>query len=200
MRKKLSLIFLGMLCFFSIHAKKIDGVIVFSDKTANVTFDIPSSTSIGFNADLQYLQKGVTYYEGNGDKKILKPDDAKEFNFTVDGKEIRMLSTVKNNKDIFLHVIIDGNLKLYGFSFTEYDTKTPVVAGAPTVTTVNSVETYLLQKGGGDLMKFNVLFFRKNMVKYLSECPNLCEKIENKEYKYYNMVQIVNYYNSNCGK
>jgi len=199
MRKKLSLIFLGMLCFFSIHAKKIEGVIVFSDKTANVTFDIPSTALIGFDPDFAHVQKGVTYYE-NGDKKKLKPDDAKEIKFTIDGKEIRMLSTVKDDKDLFLQIIIDGNLKLFNFHSSQYTGGAPGVGGAPMAGSNISVDNYLFQKGGGDLMKFKGFSFRKKMVEYLSECPKLCEKIENKEFRSDDLEKIVNYYNSNCGK
>jgi len=100
MRKELILILVGLLCLVSINAKKMPGVIVFSDKTANVTFDIPSTQLIGFTPDFANVQKGVTYYEENGDKKKLKPNDAKEIKFTLDGEAFRMVSTVKDDKNM----------------------------------------------------------------------------------------------------
>lgn len=183
----------------SIQAKKIEGVIVFSNKTVNVTFEIQSNQLVRFMPDLASVQKGVTYYEANGEKKKLKPDAAKEIKFTINGEEFRMLSMVKDDKKLFLRILIDGNLKLFNFYETQVTGGAPG-AGGFSIPSTHSSDDCLLQKGEGELKKFKKGSFKKDMIEYLSDYPELCQKIENKEYKSDNLEDIVNFYNSNCGK
>ena len=61
-----------------------------------------------------------------------------------------------------------------------------------------SVETYIMQKGNDELFKTRWLSFRKDMVNYLSDCPDVAKKIEDKIYRSDDIMQIIDEYNRSC--
>lgn len=197
MIKRVLLVSVGLLCFFIVNARKIQGVIIFSDDTMNVVFEIPSDQLIGFKPCFESLQYRVNYYDVKGERRKLKPAQAREIRFTLEGREIRMLSRIlptkgllSYNKNIFLHILIDGDLKLYNYYYTEKSINNESF----------SEEDYILQKGEGELMRPQWLFFRRDMIEYFNDCLVLSHKINNREYNYEDIEQIVSFYNSHCEK
>ncbi len=61
-----------------------------------------------------------------------------------------------------------------------------------------SVEKYILQKGDGELKRTKGLNFRKDMVEYFSDCPELSKRIDNKEFRNNDLESIVRFYNNKC--
>ena len=62
-----------------------------------------------------------------------------------------------------------------------------------------SYSVYYSEKGGGTL-RINKFEFKKTVSNLVSDCPNLAKKIGNKGYKYNDMYNIVEEYNTTCGK
>ena len=110
---------------FKLEAKKVmvDGQILFKNDTINVVFIIPVY-SISKDINFMKIQKKVKYLDSNKVKNELWPNDAIEFRFKYHFENVRMLSR-KNNlsitnsfagrTNIFLHLEIDGELKLYNY-------------------------------------------------------------------------------------
>jgi hypothetical protein len=164
MKKKLLLLILGLFSTIAIYAKKIDGIIVFkNDSIAHVTFKIPIVPFFGIG--FETIQKRIKYYNSTKKIVILKPDQAKEIKFRYWRKDIRMLSFY-NNK--FLRLLIDDRLKYY----YEYDRQRG-----------NNQSTYYLQKGSGKLFHpSGGKRFKIEMMKYLSDCPEVVKKINIEAY------------------
>ena len=212
MRKVVLLIVLGIIFISEIEAKKIEGQILFKDDTVDVIFKIPIDL---LTQEIIYekLQYKVKYFDFNGKKIKLIPDNAEEIRFKYNNEDIRMLSRYNSldigdifsmRTNIFLKLKVEGKLMLFEYHYTQ---KTGSMSkGIPNDMTMPvgmsyPVERYnILQKGDGELKRPKGLSFRKDMMNYFSDCPELSQKIENKEYKKRDLESIVRFYNSNCGK
>jgi hypothetical protein len=195
-----------LISFFKAEAKKIEGQIIYDNDTVNVYFKIPVGL---FAGELHYerLQYRVSYFDMMGNRFVLLPDQAKEIRFVYDDKNIRMLSRsitmnsgiFSSGRKIFLKLEIDGYLKLFTYYYTQsspgtYNSSTGTTTGSYSYT----VEKYVLQKGGGELMWPRRHAFKKDMTTYFIECPELTEKIENGDFKKVDMELIVTFYNMYC--
>jgi hypothetical protein len=105
------------------------------------------------------------------------------------------------NHHVFLKLEIDGKLKLFKYYFTEnspvmYNSSKNVTTGGYSFT----ADRYILQKSDEEIFMPRDLTFRKDMMKYFQNCPELFLKIENKEYRKKDLKIVVCYYNSNCAK
>jgi len=209
MRKLVLLVTIGLLSSITLNAKKINGEIIFENDTVEVMFKIPFKF---FTQEPNYekLQVKVKYYNSDGTKVILRPDDAKEIRFNDGYEDIRMLSRYNSlgigsifstSSNIFLRLEIDGNVKLFSYYYTQssggmYNGATGTMTGGYSY----SVEKYILQKGELELKRTKGLMFRKDMVEYFSDCPELAEKIKEKEFRKGDMISIVRFYNNHCIK
>ena len=207
--RKLILLFIGLIICFNLNAKKIEGKIIFKNDTLDVTLKIPFKF-ITQEPNYQKLQAKVKYYDSDGNKVVLKPDDAKEIQFNYGNGNVRMLS--RNNSlylgniffpstNIFLKIEIDGKLKLFNYYYTQssggmYNGATGTMTGGYSY----SVESYILQKGESELKRTKGLMFRKDMVEYFEDCPELAKKIQEKEFRKDDMQAIVKFYNNKCEK
>jgi hypothetical protein len=207
MRKIVLLITIGVIFTFKLEAKKIEGKIFFEHDTMDVIFNIPVDL-ITEEPNFESLQQRVKYYDSEGKKHILRPDDAKEYRFKSYHREIRMISrknTLESGRlfstgnNIFLRLQVDGYLKLFNYYFTRTTAGTfNGPTGAMNSGTSYSSERYVLQKGDDVLKRTKGLNFKKDMQEYFSDCPKLAEKIENKEFRQYDLRSIVRFYNSQC--
>ena len=209
MRKLLFLVTIGLISSITLNAKKIDGKILFENDTVDVIFKIPFNF---FTQELNYekLQNKVKYYDSDGNKVILRPDQAKEIRFNDGFFEIRMLSRYNSlglgsmfsmSTNIFLKLETDGYLKLFRYYYTQnsvgmYNGTTGTMTGGYSY----SVENYILQKGNLELKRPKGLMFRKDMIEYFSDCPELSKKIEGKEFRKNDLESIVRYYYIHCEK
>lgn len=186
------------------HAAEADGYYIKrNNDTVHVTFNVPV-TLFGGDIKMVVLQSKMKYVDSTGKTQRLSPDDAKEVFFVFKGEEIRMISCEKtaglsasifsSNNNIFLHLEIDGPLRLY----THYmNQQTPGQYNGTTwtggYTYVN--EKIVLQKKGKPLFEPFGLFFKREMTEYLSDCPELAQKIEKRILGIDNIQTIVAEYN-----
>jgi len=190
-----------------IEAKKFPGYFVTkSHEKVEVDFDVRANA---FSGEIKYgkIQNKIKYFDSNNKKHTLRPDMALELVIDVYGDPIRFLSRANNlglgsffsGKNIFLRIMKDGRLKLFKVYETRstpgyYNASTNMVVGG----TAKTVEKHVLQKDNGELFKTSLITFKKDMARYLSDCPDLISKIENKQLRMQDMAQIVNEYNMNC--
>lgn len=193
----------------SLEAKKVDGKIVYENDTVDVTFIIPVKL-LSQEPKYERLQYKIKFYDPSGKKVILKPDQAKEIQFTYGSEKIRMLSRRNSlqtgiifsaSVNIFLKLEMDGELKMFSYYFTQnspgmYNASTGMVSPGYTY----DVERYILQKEDAELKSLKGLSFRKDMMEYFMDCPALSRKIEDRILKKSDLEAIVRFYNSNCGK
>jgi hypothetical protein len=204
--KKIFLVLVLGLLFSNLSAKKkVSGyIITTNDDTIKVTFKIPMDSPISGDPDLQRLQRHVTYYDSTGTKKILEPKTVKAIVFTFERRTIKMMACIDNlgviqplffgQHDYFFHVISDEKIKV----LRAY--KTFVVSGGGGGAGYYSHnlggDTYVYKKGSGELFRDETPDFAK----YFVDCPDVMNKINNKEYQKDYIAQIVNDYNKMCGQ
>ena len=200
--KRFAIILLfGLLTNFMAHAKKVDGVIIDNnDSTIHVKFDIPVNIFSG-EVNFESIQQKVKYIDKNNKLVIVKPDQVKEIIIKGRYEVIRMMSinydfesgSISNTK-IFLHILVDGKLRL----FRHYSTVT--IGGSTIFSSAYRFDRFILQKSNQKLKQPKGVSFYKDMAEYFSDCPELARKIERKEYSKEDMEEIAKYYNQNCSK
>jgi hypothetical protein len=207
MKKTGLLFFIGLILTINVYAKRLQGELLLEHDTLKVTFKIPVSL---FSKEINYekLQRKIQYFDSIDNKVVLKPEYAREIRFNYRDEEIRMLSRLSpqrlhdlfsKNHYFFLKLETDGRLKLFRYYYTEnspevYDASGEIISGGYSY----SADKYILQKLNEDLYIPKILSFRKDMMKYFQDCPELSHKIETREYRKRDMVNIVRYYNSAC--
>jgi len=205
------LLFLLVTVFFlntNSEAKKIPGYFINNnDDTVYVTFSVPVNL-FRQEIKMERLQEKIRYYDSLNNSNNLKPGNASELVMINSGDTIRMLSRANNlglgsfasRKAIFLWLIKDGPLQLFKYYESQasapcFDHTSNTVSGGY----VYETEKYILQKRGQPLFRTrNKVSFRKDMTDYLSDCPELAKKIENKQYRSDDMLLIVEEYNKLC--
>ena len=207
MRKTGLLIVIGFILTFNANAKRLKGIIILEDDTLGVTFRIPV-TLFAHEIEFEKIQRKIKYFDTAGKKSVIKPDQAEEIRFYYKNKEIRLLSRFialrlhdlfSKNHYYFLKLEMDGKLKLLRYYYTEdspevYEASSDVMITGQSYT----VSKYILQKSDEELFMPRTLAFRKDMMKYFQDCPELINMIENRKYRKRDMVNIARYYNSYC--
>lgn len=207
---KISLSFLAILFLFSINsdAKKISGFFITTGgDTVHVRFNVRVNL-ISQKIKIERIQNKIKCYDSLNTKKTLKPDMAKELVIADSSDTVRMLSRTNNlglggassGKFIFLKIITDGNLKLFKYYWSESSTSYSITAnGAMSGSTYGEFEDWILQKNDEPLFRINSsLSFRRDIKAYLSDCPELVKRIEERRYRSRNMALIVDLYNNDC--
>ena len=211
---RISVTLLLVICAVSVSAERIKGLIITkAQDTLNVTFEIPLEL-LSKEPDYERLQRKVKYYDENGEKQTLKPEEAKEIHFTYRKEAICMrtryntLAFIGGNINlgagdyIFLKLVEDGTVQLFLYYYTQ---NSPGVVnpstGIMTGGMLYDTDRYILQKGdAGELKQLRALQFKKDMTAFFSDCPELVRKIEEKEYKREDLRAMVQFYNTQCGK
>jgi hypothetical protein len=201
------LLLIGMLVSLSLQAKKVEGKIVFANETLDVVFNIPINI-LEDAPNYEKIQLKVKYYDASGEKWTLRPEDAQEIQFTYGQEHVRMISVSNaiglggafvSSPKIFLKLEIDGHLKLFAYFYTQ---STPGMANPATGIMTGGysfrLDRYILQKGEGQLKKVKSASFKRDISEYLSDCPMLVQKIENKEFKKDDIESVVRFYNADC--
>ena len=195
--KSFSLFGLVLFLFLSsCVTKKVPGTIIFNnDSIKNVTFCMPAKTSTD---ELKYYKicKKVTFFNNIGEKVVLKPDQAKEIKF-VDEIPTRMISCKVGCKMRFLKMQMDGKVKLLSLVVPPKTYTSIGSDGMHFSYTIPEREIDYLKKDNEELFWPRWLRFRKDMKIYLSDCPELVDKIDKKILTSDDIEQIVGEYN-NC--
>lgn len=173
------------------------GQIIKSNDTLDVVLKIPINSLTG-EPKIAKLQNKVIYYDSLGKKRKLFPNQAYEFRFFKDGKEIRMLSRKAPYTDynLFLKLEFEGKIKIFGH-----------YGGGPTTEFYQSFSSEI------DSFPINVIYFQKDdenlykprlkrklLIDYFNDCKSLCEMIKYNDLSIQFLFTIVDYYNSYCGK
>jgi len=208
MKKIIFALFIGIICLKNMEARDIIGYYISkSNDTLRVTFKIPIKF---FSQEPNYerLQCKIKYFDSNKKKMILKPNMANEISFDYEGKKIRFLSRpndldlyctiFSDNSNLFLHLIKDGKLKLFKYYQTNNTLRYNPSTGMTTGGLQYIFDNYIMQKGNEELFVTGLFSFRKDMVDYLSDCPDLSRKIEDKIYRSYDIEKIIDEYNQSC--
>ncbi len=198
MKKLIIPIFLLSLFVAELEARSVKGQIHFENEIVEVKFKIPG-LYVYYESILYEFQYRVVYLDPNGERRILKPHQAKEIRFNYANQDFRMLSvkTPSNIKpkqfhnaqstNVFLRVGVDGGLKLFHFyknpSWFNFTNFGPI---------------YFLQRQDDLYKRVRPLFFRRDMIKYFQDCPELSKRIKKGHYPKRSIVTMINHYNSNC--
>lgn len=195
-RKFLIPLFL-VLSLATLHAEELPGVIYTADDTLNVFIKVPVDY-INDHPLFWKLQNGMKYFDEEGQKQKLKPEDALAIKIDYYGTEYTMVSkdksgpfgmSLKSGKRIFVYEIIGGHQKLY--RYYEYDKSNMG----------NPLQGFnYLQRGDGTLVSTDNISFKNKIADYFSDCPVLQKKILNKEYRREDLIKIVKFYNNQCSE
>ncbi len=197
-----TLIILSLLITLTVEARKVPGKIIdLNGSTKEVVFNVPVPI-LGSRPNFQKMQYRVVYFDESKTRKVLRPDEAREIIFTFNNEEHRMLS-VNNDfaggifgpRHVFLQLVIDGELKLFLYYFTQ------TMSGGPGMgtSTYQQIE-HVLQLRNSSPMIPSGLSFRKSLTTYLSDCPEVTTHIQNRDLRRRDLEIIVMEYNKRCGK
>jgi hypothetical protein len=191
-----------LICFVisleTFGAERVPGQIIFASGPVDVTLIVPVGL-FGGRPNTEALQKRVRYLDPKGKKRWLRPDQAIEYRFSLNGENFRMVSRpylaslFSRSPGVFLLQLIDGPVKMF-----EHRVTTQTGGGPNMASTTNQTISYLLQRGDEPLNEPNVFGFKKEMAQYFADCPVLVALIEEKEFKRRDIGEIVMFYNSRC--
>ncbi|MCK8480909.1 hypothetical protein [Psychroserpens algicola] len=148
-------------------------------------------------SDIDSIVFTVSYTEKVNKRKVKKERQATFITMYVEKDRKRLH---------FLEVLKTGKVQLYGQSFGGGGGmsfmpmgSTPTSAGhipnAPMIRFYGGHNRLFLSKGS-DLAE--VMYTRKAIAKFFSDCPDLVEKIKTEQLEKDDLNTIVNYYNTNC--
>jgi hypothetical protein len=203
--KKITVIFLLMSLAISSYGQKLTkGMVIKGNDSLHVDLKLPV---IALTDKLSYvrIQKKIKYFNNNGEKVVLKAGEADEVQLYLRGDTIRMLTRVAplqvpcercKASYVFLKLVRDGKVKLFKYSLEDQ-----LNYNLADIDVLQRTKYYYYyQKGIDKIYSPNNFLFKKEMSKYFSDCDILVKKIKAKELRKKDEIEIVEFYNSNCGK
>lgn len=203
---------ISLLAIFFLHTtvfgRKIKGTIISNGQSREVTFNV-KIPFLGGEPSFERMQYRIKYFDEAGKKHTLRPDDATEIQFEFEGQPVRMISCRNNlglgnmfstSSNIFLKLEIDGPLRLYRYYYRQTSGGMHTAGGGYMPGTTYTVENFVFQKGEGPLKQSGGWGWRKDMLKYFSDCPALASLIESKELRRREIEAIVMFYNDKCAR
>lgn len=154
--------------------------------TTYVIFDIPLHLKEPY---YPMIQTAVKYFDSTGNVLKLRPRVTKMYCFMFKDTLITMKAYCTDGMGIpntFFRLLVDGKLRL----LVEY--RYP--GSWPFKYPPN--ENHFYQKGDNKLLTINPVNFKNQISKYLSEYPELAEKVSNKTYGYRDCEKIAVVYNA----
>jgi hypothetical protein len=91
MKKPILILLLVLISSIQLLAIKKEGKIFYENHTIDVIFEIPLRL-FSQGPNFKNMQRKMQYYDSLGNKKVLKPEQAKEIRFYYKNAEVRMLS------------------------------------------------------------------------------------------------------------
>lgn len=203
--KKILLCFsLFFLLFSPAFGKKVPGYFI-SNKgdTVQVYFRLSVSLLRG-EPSYSRLQNKAVYFNQQGEKHVLRPSAAREICIFYKNDTVRMLSRFNNiglptplfhyDGKVFLKLEADGLVKL--FSYKQKSQGGFGSSGLPAGLGFSyAYERYVLQYGSNPLLQVRGISFRRDMMDFFSDYPELVEKIDKRMYRKEHLALIVKEYN-----
>ena len=195
----LLIVFLASLSLQS-HARKVKGYYLDSQlDTFHVTFNIHISPPN--DVDARYLHNGLTFWDSNDNQRILKPHQAKSFSFTYNNKDYNFIScqdylnlskhvVKKSSTYLFLKLEVEGSMRLLSYTYTQH-----VGIDFSYSTTI-----MIYQRTNDLLFSPKPMAYKKSLVKYFADCPEVQDKIKSNFFGKGDDLEIVRVYNSFCSE
>lgn len=182
---------------------------------------LSTAAQFGFKKAKIYLKDGTTqtgfakikFLDSKIKFKANKKDDAKTYSyiqlekFIIDGIAYDYKITTKSSAIEIFRVKQRGKVSLYYHIKSNPGAPMGGTPGGISVNITTSTEVYYIAKNDDDkLTKLFNLFgpskkvFKKIVPKFFGDCPDLLDKIDYKEYRKGDIVEIVNFYNLKCSK
>jgi hypothetical protein len=172
----------------SLKAELVDGYIIKPDSSKmDVRIELPT---LSFDETINYrkLEYEVECYV-DGIKQSFSAEDLLEFGFKYNDKSHRVVAidqTFKRNKfniepknKIFLHLEMDGKLKLYRYA--------------------SGGDEPISQIGNGTPKRPSLRKFQEDMTEYLKDCPQAVELVNKRATLRSYIGDLIKCYNENCG-
>ena len=140
-------------------------------------------------------------------KEKFKPNQVDSILFNVNDridKYITTYITKKKKRLAFVHLIMEGNVSLIGrtektnMQTSRHNDVDPWDIEKPALSNYFNHNRLLLIKDGKVLEQIKIKGFRKRAMEFFSECEKLVKKIDNKELKKEDLIEITEFYNTNC--
>ena len=119
----------------------------------------------------------------------------------ISGKEPRLMKVILED---------DGEINLYAIEFKNSNNNTGGLSpmGVSSGVSVDVTEYYVnvrdndyeVIKIGNNHPVFGKRHFKKTVNDFFKDCPELITQVENGEFKRNDMIQIIQFYNKNCGE
>ena len=139
------------------------------------------------------LYTKIKFKNHKGRKKNFRPSDIAAYKRGEDffrsvpfgeTEKFMSLSRTIHGEKHFLKIILNGHLTLYGHEFIDYE-------DGPYI----DINYYLKRAGETQFIRVPLIGFRKRMKVYFSDSYPIVKKLENKEYRYRTLLDLVMDYN-----
>ncbi len=147
------------------------------------------------------MQGYIKFIDKAGGKGKIIPDEVKEYAFEYLNKKY-VYQTVKMTwnpyfpSNTFLRLEIEGKCKLY--TYFQHEQRSHMLVNDPVVQK-NKSNPYLLVDNLAGKFISNQLN-QGTLNEYFSDCPQLCKKLNEKEFSRSKPDEIVEFYNLNCSQ
>ncbi len=145
---------------------------------------------VKLNGDTIYGKLSINLYQDNSKFMYFKPNDegmSRIYPYNTKSvyysKDRIYKSVALNNQRLFMEVKHEGKLSLY--TYTRYHSSSTTI-----------ITSTVALKHDGQAIEIPSLGFRKAVAEFLRDCPELEQKILNKEYKSRDLQKIANFYDS----
>lgn len=127
--------------------------------------------------------------------KIIKREDGKDVEY-----QYKIVKAKRKNYPRLMKLVTSGKVSLY---ITEH--KDIVGQNSPLMLEYDGVSYYMVREDshiaeyvGAKTIAIGRKSVTKGLITYFRDCPNLIEKIENKEFGKKDVIKIIEYYNTHC--
>lgn len=198
---KLILVGVVLMISLQLQARKVNEKIIYPNDTIEVVLEIRFPI-LAKEPAYENMQSNVYYYGPNGKFVVVKPKDALEVQFTLDGKLVRLISKnvkeaglTRSSKPKFLRLHTDGKMRMY---YWYWSTRTAAAPGTPGSMSM-SFTGFVLQREGGNLKAFSGFYTQESLVEYFNDCPDVVAKIQSTAWRKRDSEELVAIYNEKCG-
>ena len=200
MKKTIFLIAFLVLLSLQSQARKVKGYYLDNQMdTFQVTFNI--NISPPNDVDSRHLHNGLTFWDSNDNERVLKPHQAKAFFFTYNKEEYYFVSCQdylnlskhvikKPSTYLFLKLEVAGSMRLLSYTSMQH-----VGIDFSYATTI-----MLYQRTNDLIFAPKLMTYKKSLVKYFEDCPQVQNKIKSNFFGKGDDIEIVKTYNNFCSE
>lgn len=202
--KNICLIFsIQIMVVVASYAAEIPAKIIYNSSQHSVILQLTTNHRSA-SLNLATLNNKVVFTTIKGLKISINPSEVEQIDFVYKNEEYK-LRRVKNFFEsklnallrpyVFVKVECEGEVALYSYFVSKNSTRNP---REPFNQRKSSIKKYVLQRHSKKMMKIKTAGFKKHMMEYFNDCPELVYLLQTNQLKRSDLKMMVQAYNEQC--